>query len=159
MTLEQVDTEEKVLRLRRDELAQEVRNISVQLADRDRVDRTTGKRMTLREYWQWRKQAVYAQKCKQDELSIIKQRIRELMQERDRLRHEANVQHTQQQQQTSDRLDWKPIVMRALAESQQRRDWLLAQIAAALENLEKVKVGSKSAAARAILRRALGIEE
>lgn len=156
MTLDDIDAEDRALRIRRDELAKDVRDIGAQLADRGRRDPETGQPLTGEAYQQWRKSAFYAQRCKTDELAAIKRRLHELAQARDRLKRKSSAAARNQD---GSEQDWKPIVMRALAESQEERDRLRAAIESALSHLATARQGTKAAEARDVLRRALGPDE
>lgn len=60
----------------RDELAKEVQRIQSQLGDKQRTD-STGRRLSSKEYWAWRRQASHALTEKLDQLRQVKSWIRD----------------------------------------------------------------------------------
>ena len=53
-------------------LRSDMRNIEVQLGDRNRIDLDTGKRLAVVRYWIWRQKAQFALHHKQDEFAFLK---------------------------------------------------------------------------------------
>ena len=53
-------------------LRSDMRNIEIQLGDRNRIDLDTGKRLAVVRYWIWRQSAQFALHHKQDEFSFLK---------------------------------------------------------------------------------------
>jgi hypothetical protein len=49
-----------------------MRNIEIQLGDRNRIDLDTGRRLAVVRYWIWRQSAQFALHHKQDEFSFLK---------------------------------------------------------------------------------------
>lgn len=145
--------DEAQLRVRRDELGADVRNISSQLADRDKRD-GFGRRMDAIAWHTWRQSALVAQRHKIDELQAVKRRLHEIQQEKDAAKRSAQETNGNGHD-TSPSLDWKPIVMRALDEAQRDRDRLVAIIERAGSLLAGARAGTKAAEALALLRGAV----
>lgn len=57
-------------------LVEEMREIEVHLAERNRIDFRTGKRMATKPYWVWRNKALYAMMMKQREMRRLKAWLR-----------------------------------------------------------------------------------
>jgi len=53
-------------------LRSDMRNIEIQLGDRNRIDLNTGKRLAVVKYWIWRQKAQFALHHKQDEFGFLK---------------------------------------------------------------------------------------
>ena len=58
-------------------LRSDMRNIEIQLGDRNRIDLNTGKRMVVEKYWNWRQSAQFALHHKQDEFGFLKAWLQE----------------------------------------------------------------------------------
>lgn len=58
----------------REQLVEAMKSIEVHLADRDRT--VNGVRMAREEYWQWRKKAAFAMRCKVIEVQRLKEWLR-----------------------------------------------------------------------------------
>ena len=58
-------------------LRSDMRNIEIQLGDRNRIDLDTGKRLAVVKYWIWRQKAKFALHHKQDEFGFLKAWLQE----------------------------------------------------------------------------------